>query len=523
MADSAGSSAKARLVVDDDFSVGTVDRRMFGTLVEHLGRCVYGGIYDPESQYADQDGFRTDVLDLVRELGVTTVRYPGGNFVSGYRWEDGVGPVEKRPRRLDLGWHSTETNRIGLHEMEKWLHLVNPDHPLELMEAVNLGTRGLESALDLLEYANVPGGTRLSDERVANGAKDPFAIRMWCLGNEMDGPWQLGHLTAEEYAEKVRVVAAGMRQLDPDVQLVACGSSSHDMESFGKWEGTVLDHAYDLVDFVSCHAYYHPEGEPGHRDMASFLASGIDMDGFIRDVSNVIDAARARAKSDHRVDISFDEWNVWYTQNGDPAIAKGIGNWPVGPHLLEDHYTLADAVVVGDLLITLLKHADRVKAASIAQLVNVIAPIFVPESGPAFRQTTFFPFAQTAGLTVGGTVLSPKLSSPETSTKKYGDVPMVDTVAVRCQDGTLAVFAVNRSLTDTADFRVEVPAASADADPALTVSAFTLHDDDINAQNTAENPNRIALHENATASYDAGSREARVSLPACSWSVIRIK
>lgn len=526
---------RVRLVVDDEFPVGTVDRRMFGTLVEHLGRCVYGGIFDPKSPYADKDGFREDVLRLVRELGVTTVRYPGGNFVSGYRWEDGVGPVDKRPRRLDLAWHSTETNQIGLHEMETWLHRVNPDKPLELMEAVNLGTRGLESALDLLEYANVPGGTALSELRRKNGAKDPFDIRIWCLGNEMDGPWQLGHLNAQEYAAKVQQVAAGMRQIDPDLELVACGSSSHSMDTFGAWEGTVLDRAYDVIDLVSCHAYYQPQGEPGHQDMASFLASGIDMDGFIADVTASIDAARARRKSRHQVNISFDEWNVWRTGETDQEPnPSGIGSWPVGPHLLENHYTAADAVVVGDLMITLLKHSDRVRAASIAQLVNVIAPIFVPESGPAYRQTTFFPFAQTANLTVGGTVLTPRLSSPEVSTKAYGDVPMVDTVAVRCTDGTLAVFAVNRSLDTAADFRVEVPSASpavaasaagvnvhTDAEP--TVSALTLHEDDISAMNTAENPDRVGLKENTTAAYDAESHEVRVSLPACSWSVIRIK
>ena len=220
----------ARLVVDDDFEVAPVNNRLFGSFVEHLGRCVYTGIYEPDHPTADEHGFRKDVIDLVKELGATTIRYPGGNFVSGYRWEDGIGPKQERPRRLDLAWHSTETNEFGLHEMAEWLEATGGN---ELMEAVNLGTRGLQEALDLLEYANVPGGTELSERRRANGADKPFDIRMWCLGNEMDGPWQLGHKSAEDYGMLAASVAAGMRQIDPDVELVVCGSSAHGMPTFG--------------------------------------------------------------------------------------------------------------------------------------------------------------------------------------------------------------------------------------------------------------------------------------------------
>ena len=398
----------ARLVVDDDFEVAPVNNRLFGSFVEHLGRCVYTGIYEPDHPTADEHGFRKDVIDLVKELGATTIRYPGGNFVSGYRWEDGVGPKQERPRRLDLAWHSTETNEFGLHEMSEWLEATGGN---ELMEAVNLGTRGLQEALDLLEYANVPGGTELSERRRANGADKPFDIRMWCLGNEMDGPWQLGHKSAEDYGTLAASVAAGMRQIDPDVELVVCGSSAHGMPTFGKWEQTVLEKTYENVNFVSCHAYYQPFfKEDGTRDMASFLASGVDMDGFIKDVAATIDATKAHLKSAHDVYISFDEWNVWYQGEEPSKTPEGIGNWPVAPRLLEDIYTAADAVVFGDLMITLLKNADRVRAASLAQLVNVIAPIMTEPGGPAWRQTTFHPFSVTARLAKGGTVLEPKLS-----------------------------------------------------------------------------------------------------------------
>src|SRR5690554_2981524 len=242
----------ARLRLDPTFAVGPVNRRLFGSFVEHLGRCVYEGIYEPGHPTADAKGFRGDVLELVRELGVSTVRYPGGNFVSGYRWEDGIGPREQRPRRLDLAWHSTETNEFGLGEFMEWSKATG----VEPMMAVNLGTRGVQEAVDLLEYCNVPGGTALSDLRRSHGHQDPYNIRMWCLGNEMDGPWQIGHKTADEYGRLAAETARAMRMVDKDLELVACGSSSSVMPTFGAWESTVLGEAYDEVDYISAHAYY---------------------------------------------------------------------------------------------------------------------------------------------------------------------------------------------------------------------------------------------------------------------------
>ncbi|WEV59192.1 alpha-L-arabinofuranosidase [Bifidobacterium sp. ESL0728] len=509
------STNSAELIVDDDFKVGKVNDRLFGSFVEHLGRCVYTGIYEPGHPTADANGFRQDVIDLVRELGATTIRYPGGNFVSGYRWEDGVGPKNDRPRRLDMAWHSTETNQFGLHEMAKWLDKVGGN---ELMEAVNLGTRGLEDAMDLLEYANIPGGTKLSEERRANGADKTFDIRMWCLGNEMDGPWQLGHKSAEDYGTLAASVARGMRQMDPDVELVVCGSSAHNMPTFGTWEETVLSKTYDLVDFVSCHAYYQPHD----GDMASFLASGVDMDGFIKDVAAAIDATKARLKSKHDVFISFDEWNVWYQDAEASKNPEGIGNWPVAPRLLEDVYSVADAVVFGDLMITLLKNVDRVHAASLAQLVNVIAPIMTEPGGPAWRQTTFYPFAITARLAKGGTVLEPKLDSSQVSTPKYGNVDGVNAVAVRGGDGTVSVFAVNRSLDTPAEFEVRLP-EDVRGRSGLRVEAQTLNDDDINAKNTLDNQNRVTPKANATVAFDPQSGTVKLTLPPVSWTAIHLK
>lgn len=505
----------AKLVVDDEFKVGPVHDRVFGSFVEHLGRCVYTGIYEPGHPTADEEGFRQDVIDLVKELGATTIRYPGGNFVSGYNWEDGVGPKQDRPRRLDLAWHSTETNQFGLHEMASWLRKAGGN---ELMEAVNLGTRGLAEALDLLEYANVPEGTARSEERIRNGAEDPFDIRMWCLGNEMDGPWQTGHKSAEDYGKLAASVAAGMRMIDPDLELVVCGSSSHTMDTFGKWEETVLEHTFDKVNFVSAHAYYFPQIMPdGSRDMASFLASGVDMDGFIKDVGAAIDATRSRLKSDHNVYISFDEWNVWYMGEEPSKNPEGIGNWPVAPRLLEDIYSVADAVVVGDLLITLLQNADRVHAASLAQLVNVIAPIMTEPNGPAWRQTTFYPFSLTAAWAKGGSVLEPKIESPQYHTDRYGDVASTNAVAVRGADGSVSVFVTNRSLDDECTFDIKLPESFTPHE----IEARTLHDDDILAANTLYDQHRVEPYTNDSASMHSGT--VSVTLPPVSWTAIQIR
>ena len=501
--------AKAKLVVDEQFNVGKVNDRLFGSFVEHLGRCVYNGIYEPGHPTSDAEGFRQDVVDLVKELGVTTIRYPGGNFVSGFKWEDSVGPREQRPRRLDLAWHSTETNQVGVHEFSHWLHEVGS----ELMMAVNLGTRGTQEALDLLEYSNVPSGTELSETRKRNGDEKPFDIRMWCLGNEMDGEWQLGHKNAEDYGKLAAMTAAGMRQIDPDLELVVCGSSSHVQPTFGSWEKTVLQHTYENVDYVSCHAYYHPVD----GDMKSFLASGVDMDGFIKEVGSIIDSTKAELKSKHDVHISFDEWNVWYIDSEPSKNPEGIGNWPVAPRLLEDIYSVADAVVFGDLLITLLKNSDRVQAASLAQLVNVIAPIMTEPGGPAWKQTTFFPFALTAKYAKGGSVFTPKLESATYETPTYGEVDLTDSVAVKCADGSIATFVVNRSLDEATDFSIELPEGFV----AGEVEAQSLHDDDIYAKNTLENQTRVALKSNDTVRVE-GERHVTVSLPPVSWTVLHM-
>jgi alpha-N-arabinofuranosidase len=502
--------ATARLMFDTRLPIGAVNRRLFGSFVEHLGRAVYDGVYEPGHPTADAQGFREDVRELVHELGVTAIRYPGGNFVSGFRWEDSVGPRDERPARLDLAWHSTETNEVGLHEFHDWLESIGS----ELVLAVNLGTRGTLEALDLLEYANLPQGSRRATERARNGRSEPFDVRMWCLGNEMDGPWQLGHRSADDYGKLAAQTARAMRMFDPSLELVVCGSSSRHMPTFGEWERVVLSHTYDDVDFISCHAYY----EEKDGDAGSFLASAVDMDAFIDQVVATIEHVKAVKRSDHVVNISFDEWNVWYNERFENVDKlTGVDNWPVAPRLLEDTYSVLDAVVVGNLLISLLRHADRVTSASLAQLVNVIAPIMTEPGGIAWKQTTFFPFALTSALAVGNAVTT-RVDSPTYDTAAYGAVPTVDAVATHDPDAnTVSIFVVNRSQTEWATLEFELGSLTGE----VTAHAQTLADDDIYAANTLSDPTRVAMRDND--SVVLGDGVGTIDLPPVSWTVITLR
>ncbi|WP_262001441.1 alpha-N-arabinofuranosidase [Microbacterium sp. Mcb102] len=500
----------ARLTFDPQLPVGAVNRRVFGSFVEHLGRSVYDGIYEPGHPSADAEGFRSDVKALVSELGVSAIRYPGGNFVSGFRWEDSVGPRSQRPARLDLAWHSAESNQVGLHEFATWLDSVGS----ELMLAVNLGTRGTLEALDLLEYTNLRSGSARAVERAANGRTEPFDVRMWCLGNEMDGPWQLGHRSADDYGKLAAQTARAMRMFDPTLELVVCGSSSRSMPTFGDWERVVLSHTYDDIDYISCHAYY----EEKDGDLASFLASSVDMDEFIESVIATIDHVKAAKRSDHVVNISFDEWNVWYNTRFETVDKiTGAQNWPTAPRLLEDAYSVADAVVVGSLLISLLRRADRVTSASLAQLVNVIAPIMTEPGGIAWKQTTFFPFAVTSELASGQSIPT-HIECDLYDTDAYGSVPVIDAVTTfDAATGSVSVFLVNRSQTDPVTLSFDVSEFGA----VREAHARTLSDDDVYAVNTLEDPERVALRQNETLVVSDGV--AVVELPPVSWTAISLR
>ncbi|WP_434578626.1 alpha-N-arabinofuranosidase [Thermoanaerobacterium thermosaccharolyticum] len=496
---------KAKMILDKDFKISKVDKRIYGSFIEHLGRAVYDGIYEPDHIDADEMGFRKDVIELVKELKVPIVRYPGGNFVSGYNWEDGIGPKEKRPKRLELAWSSLETNQIGINEFSDWAKKANT----EIMMAINLGTRGIDAARNIVEYCNIREGSYWSDLRKAHGYKEPHNIKLWNLGNEMDGPWQIGHKTADEYGRIACEAAKVMKIVDPSIELVACGSSNSSMPTFGQWEATVLEHTYDHVDYISMHTYYGNE----ENDIGNFLAKSLDMDAFIKAVVSTADYVKAKKRSRKTINISFDEWNVWFHSREND---KKIDPWTIAPPLLEDVYTFEDALLVGCMLITLLKHADRVKIACLAQLVNVIAPIMTEKGGKAWRQTIYYPYlhASTYGR---GEVLASVIDSPKYDSKDFSDVSFLESTAViNDENDELTIFAVNRDKADSMLFECELKGF----ENYRFIEHIVLENNDIKATNTKENPDNVVPYSKNDGVIEDGL--VKVILPRLSWNVIRL-
>lgn len=503
----------ARILIRPDDVIAEVPPRLFGSFVEHMGRSVYTGIFEPGHPTADADGFRRDVLDMVAQLGVTVVRYPGGNFVSGYNWEDGVGPSESRPRRLELAWHEIETNAFGLHEFVGWSNKAG----IEIMYAVNLGSRGIDDARRLLEYANHARGTELSDRRRANGAEEPFGITLWCLGNEMDGPWQIGQKTADEYGRLAAETAKVMKLVDPSIELVVAGSSSMDMATFGSWEKTVLSHTYEHIDYLSLHAYYQ-EREQNPQD---FLASAEALSRYIATVVDIVDTVKTEGGYTKQVDLALDEWNVWDQDafnEPEHQAALSAADWLEHPRVIEDEYTVTDAVVVGTLLHTLLRHSDRVKIANMAQLVNVIAPIRTEEAGPAWRQTTFFPFARIAEF-ARGSVIGVDVESPAFSLSNGDAVFAVDaTSTLEAETGTYSVFVANRSFDQSAQTTVSIVGVDVEQVLSAEVLAAPAGHNRL-VSNTATDPTLVGLHPLEVVLADDG---VCATLPPMSWAVVRV-
>ena len=508
------------VVLDRDFTIGQTDQRLFGAFIEHLGRCVYGGLYEPGHPTADAKGFRQDVMALVREIGPTIIRYPGGNFVSGYNWEDGVGPVGDRPARLDYAWFSTEPNIFGTNEFIDWCRMAR----IEPMLAVNLGTRGPQDAGYFVEYCNHPGGTYYSDLRRKHGYEEPHGIKFWCLGNEMDGPWQTCAKTATEYGRIAHEAAKIMRWVDGSIELAACGSSGRKMPTFGAWEDTVLDHTFEHVEWISLHTYLNNYAD----DTPAFLASPDVMDSFIEEVVAIADSVAARRRSRKRIMLSFDEWNVWYRTRR-PREARIKPGWPSAPPILEEIYNMQDALAFGGATISLLNHADRVRSACIAQLVNVIAPIMTESGGPAWRQTIFWPFADFTNHG-HGEVLRAHVKSDTYDTYYFDPAGMDDEVrtkvdnvaylklaAVHDGDGGLNLFLLNRDLEGPMQVTIDARGFGA----LVVAAATTLHDADLNAVNTRDAPDRIVPKKLEQVAVE-GTRIA-ATLPAASWSVIRLR
>ena len=495
---------KAEIFIDKSIKKGEIDNRLYGSFIEHLGRAVYGGIYEPEHPTADENGFRRDVMELIKPLNVPVIRYPGGNFVSGYNWEDGIGAKELRPRKMELAWQSMETNQFGLDEFRKWSELMGS----EIMMAVNLGTRGADEARNCVEYCNSDTDTFYAEKRRKNGFEKPFGIKTWCLGNEMDGPWQICTKTPMEYARLAKETAKLMKWTDPSIELVACGSSGLHNATFGEWERVVLQETYDEIDYLSLHGYY---GNP-NNDTAEYLGCSTEMDRFIKLTTGICDLEKQRRHSNKDIYLSFDEWNVWF-HSGEQD--KQIEKWQEAPPLLEDIYNFEDALVVGCLLMTLQNNCDRVKIACLAQLVNVIAPIMTKTGGEAWAQTIYHPFRYASEFG-RGTVLKQLVSCESYNAGKFGEVPLVESSVVFNEEKSeLVLFAVNRSLDDDMELSFEARGFES----ICAAEHIMLQTDDMKAVNTADAPNTVSpICRN---DVKCSGNRAVVVLEKHSWSMMR--
>ncbi|GAP06403.1 alpha-L-arabinofuranosidase [Anaerolinea thermolimosa] len=490
---------KTCVLLDPGYIIAPVDPRIFGGFLEHLGRAIYGGIFDPQSSLADEHGFRKDVLAALHNLHLTTVRYPGGNFASGYHWMDGIGPKDKRPRARELAWQCIEPNQFGTDEFlglarrMGWLPMIT----------VNLGTGTPEEACNWVEYCNSPAGTRYADLRVANGSIDPYGVRLWCLGNEMDGPWQLGHLPAEQYALLASQTAKMMKDIDPTIELVACGSSTMSGPTYMEWDRIVLEYLGPQVEYISLHRYVgNPRG-----DTADYLAVTNTIDRRIEDLDAVCRFVQAKTRSKKRHYLCFDEWNVWYRTTG---VEDSRGKGQVAPPLLEEFYNLEDALVVAGFLNSFIRHADAVKIANIAQMVNVIAPIHT-RGDQILLQSIYYPLAMFSNRREGGEVaLHPVVNGPAYESPSYGEVKYIDVSAI-LGDGIMHVFMINRSLNE--DAVVEINPGGSKFESILSAEVVT--GSSPQDRNTYEEPYRVISR-----SFGAGKvvdGKALVSLPPLSF------
>jgi alpha-L-arabinofuranosidase len=489
----------ARILLDNERTIGPISPLLFGGFAEHMGRCVYGGIYDPASPQADERGFRRDVQQALREMRLSILRYPGGNFLSGYDWRDGVGPRDRRPRRRDMAWQSIETNQFGTNEFVEFCRALD----MEPMLAANLGTGTLADAAALVEYCNAPAGSRYADLRAEHGYPEPHAIKYWCLGNEMDGPWQIGHLEAGEYARKAREAAKVMRWQDPDLRLIVCGSSGTNMLTYPEWDRIVLEHCWEHVDYLALHSYATNYVD----DTASFLAMAAEFEAHLDTLAGLLRFVKAKLRSKHDIYLSWDEWNVWYKDR------SGRGEWRVAPALSEEVYNLEDALVVAQWMNVFLRRCDVLKIACLAQIVNTIAPL-TTMGDRLLRQTTYYPFVL-IGNHAAGVSLEPLVIAPQYDTRQFGPMPLLDVSASYDAAGDHgAVFVVNRSQHEA----VTTEIAWSGAAPVYAPEIYQIFGDDPKAVNTFERPDTIVPRRLEGAAVRDGRLTLR--LPPLSFTVV---
>ncbi len=494
---------KTNIVFDPAYTIAPVDPRIFGGFLEHLGRGLYEGIYDPQSASADENGFRKDVLDALRGLNMTAMRYPGGNFASGYHWMDGIGPKDQRPTVRELAWQSIESNQFGTDELIKLSRMMN----WTPMFTINLGTGTPEEARNWVEYCNSPEGTRYADLRAKNGLEEPHNVKLWCLGNEMDGPWQLGHLPADHYAIVAQQASKMMKDTDPSIETIACGSSTMNGPSYMEWDRVVLENLGPYADYISLHRYI----EKSNNDTADFLAATNSIDRRIEEMDAVCRFVQAKTRSKKRHYLCFDEWNVWYRTTG-PEDTNGRGKFT--PHLLEESYNLEDALVIAGFLNSFIRHADSVKIANIAQIVNVIAPILT-RGDDMLLQTIYYPLAMYSSRR-DGTALLPSVKGPAYDSPSYGRVNTIDTSAI-LGDGVLHTFLVNRNTSKTADIEIDHGRGKL----VSVMSAEVVSGPCPDARNTFENPYAICNQPLQTVKISKG--KASVQLPPLSVAAITFR
>jgi alpha-N-arabinofuranosidase len=503
----AASGEMIHVYVDSRRTIAPLDRNLFGSFLEHLGRAIYEGIYDPASSLSDSSGFRKDVIAEVRQLGVPIIRYPGGNFVSGYNWLDGVGPKKDRPRVLDKAWNTIDTNQFGTNEFVAWSKIVG-SKPLM---GLNLGTGTAERAAALVEYCNVEKGTKWSELRRSHGIDQPHKLEHWCLGNEMDGPWQIGHMTATEYGLKAQDAARQMRAVDPSLKLIACGSSGPGMPTYLEWDREVLEQCYEYVDALSLHRYIGNTKDETGEDSAKYLAMNLSMEQQIAETLAVCDLVRGHKRSPKKLWLSFDEWNVWYRARRGDALN---GHAHEAPHLLEEVYNLEDALLVGGIINTLMRNADRIKIACLAQLVNVIAPLVTNSTG-LLRQTIYYPYGWALQF-ARGSVLNVLLESPTYEASGLGEVPYLDVAAtLDSQGGKVSMFLLNRDLDKARTVEINW----LDWVPNQVLASTVLTGADLRAFNTFEAPQRVAPQPAAKPATTGG--RTRLELPERSYTVIQ--
>jgi len=432
-------SQHARIKIDTERQIGEISPLLYGNFVEHLGRCIYGGIYDKNSPLSDENGYRTDVMAAVKELNVSIVRYPGGNFVSNYNWLDGVGP--ERIPRMELAWARLETNEFGTNEFIKYARKIGA----EPYFCVNMGTGTIEEARRWVEYCNVKEGPYYAELRKHHGYPEPYGIKYWSLGNEMDGFWQMGHLNAEDYSKKARETAKLMKLTSPDIKLIAAGSSNYRPDADpNEWNAKVLHELRDVVDYLALHIYV---GNPDNN-YYNYLSTPLVLEQRTHLVKGMIAREMDIANRGDRdpIFIAWDEYNVWYRARTDEKMQGTIA--------LEEHYNLEDALVIAGFLNAFIRNADIVKMANMAQLVNVIAPIFTNEKG-MFLQTIYHPLALFSKH-VSGTSLDVFTDCGTYDTEEFfiglgesttiqKDVPYLDVSAAQNDDGTVTICVVNRN------------------------------------------------------------------------------